>query len=85
MIVRINLSGETEQRLREIAAREGQSLETYLEQLAIASSARGDSGSIPRRTAEEWLAEWRAWVRSHTSNTHIADDSRESIYGDRGE
>ncbi|HEV7222806.1 MAG TPA: hypothetical protein VGN42_08900 [Pirellulales bacterium] len=84
MIVRINLSGETEQRLREIASREGQSLEAYLEQLAVASAA-GSASSAPQRTREESVAEWRAWVASHEHIRHVADDSRESIYGDRGE
>lgn len=81
--VTIQLSEETAKRLREIAARRGQTLDAYLEWLATVS-AGSSSGPPPDQTAEEWVAAWRSWVDSHASNPHVADDSRESIYGDRG-
>jgi hypothetical protein len=83
MSVTINLPAETEQKLREAASRRGQSLEAYLEWLAIHVAGKG-GGPPPDQTAEEWVAQWRAFVESHASNPHVADDSRESIYGDRG-
>lgn len=83
MNVSIHLSEETAGRLRETAARRGQTLEAYVEWLA-AVSAGSSSGPPSDQTAEEWVAAWRAWVDSHASNPHVADDSRESIYGDRG-
>lgn len=33
-------------------------------------------------TAEKWIAEVRAWAASFPQRDHVADDSRESIYGD---
>jgi hypothetical protein len=83
MSVTINLPSETEQTLRHAAVRRGQTLEAYLEWLAVLSAGNG-SGPPPNQTAEEWADQWRAWVASHASNPHVADDSRESIYGDRG-
>ena len=83
MGVTINLPAETERKLREAAARRGETLEAYLEWLATVCAGNG-SGPPPGQTAEEWVAAWRAFVDSHASNPHVADDSRESIYGDRG-
>jgi hypothetical protein len=37
------------------------------------------------RSAEQWVAEWRAWIASHAPVTHFVDDSREAIYEGRGE
>ncbi|HVX12480.1 MAG TPA: hypothetical protein VHC22_14970 [Pirellulales bacterium] len=84
MIVSINLPANTEQRLREAASRRGQTLEAYLEWLAGVSAGNINGPRIDR-TPEEKVAAWRAWVESHAANPHVADDSRESIYGDRGE
>ena len=61
-------------RLREKAARQGQTLEAYLEQLALDSA--GDAATTPA----EWVAAWRAWAAGHYSFPGVADDSRESIY-----
>lgn len=83
MNVNIHLSEETAKQLRETAARRGQTLETYLEWLAAVSA--GNGSGLPQRTPEEKVAAWRAWVESHASNPHVADDSRDSIYGNRGE
>ena len=83
MVVSINLSVDTERKLQEVAKRRGQTLETYLEWLAVTSV--GNGGSAPaEQTAESWVAAWRDFVDSHASNPHVADDSRESFYGDRG-
>lgn len=83
MKVSIDVPSEAEDKLRAAAARRGQTLEAYLEWLAVVSAGNG-SGPPPDQTAEEWVAAWRAFVDSHASNPHVADDSRESIYGDRG-
>ena len=45
----------------------------------------GDATPAPEKSAEEWIAEWRAWVESHPPRTVLADDSRECIYEGRGE
>ena len=35
-------------------------------------------------SADEWMAQVRAWASSFPQTNHFVDDSRESIYGDRG-
>lgn len=35
-------------------------------------------------SAEEWVAEWRVWTGSMPTRPVTLDDSRDSIYGDRG-
>lgn len=84
MSITINLPAETEQKLREAAARRGETLEAYL--ASMAASCAVDVGGPPsEQTAEEWVAEFRAWAASHAPVTHFVDDSRESIYEGRGE
>jgi hypothetical protein len=83
MSVTLHLPPDLERRLREQAVRRSQSLEEYLERLAE-ESLRAES-SAPTLTAEQWVAEWRAWAASHPTLPTVADDSRESIYAGRGE
>ena len=81
MTVTLNLPADTERRLREKAARSGQTLEGYLE--ALAREAAGPApATLP---AEEWATQFRAWVASPRPLPAPADDSRESIYEGRGE
>lgn len=83
MTVTLNLDPETVQRLSERAAARGQTLEGYLNQLAAEPSA-GDL--IPaEQSPAQWIDAWRAWAASHSTLLTVADDSRESIYADRGE
>jgi predicted transcriptional regulator len=84
MTITLQLSPETESKLHELASQSGQTLEKYLERLAEEAAARG-TGRPAERSAEEWIAEFRAWAASHPSSGPIADDSRESIYAGRGE
>ena len=35
-------------------------------------------------SADKWMAQVRAWASSHPQSDRVIDDSRESIYGDRG-
>jgi len=85
------MSADVEQRLRQKAALNGQTLETYLEKL-VEQEAQAETGTSgqPKRSPDEmptdqWIAEFRAWAASHRSLPTIADDSRESIYEGRGE
>jgi hypothetical protein len=39
----------------------------------------------PPVSAEEWVAELRAWAASHKALPFEADDDRDSIYGGRGQ
>jgi hypothetical protein len=86
--VTLQLHPDTERRLREQASRSGQTLETYLQQLAEqAAAAEGSAApsSGAELTPDQWSAEWRAWAASHTHTPGELDDSRESIYAGRGE
>jgi hypothetical protein len=82
MPITISLPPETEQKLREKAARTGQTLEAYLEQLAADSAAAGSAAGLSH---EAWDAQFRAWIASHQPLDTPADDSRDSIYDGRGE
>jgi hypothetical protein len=84
MTVTLNLSPETERRLREKAAGSGQTLEGYLERL-LERDAEAPAGATAPPSPEEWVAQWLAWARSHPTLPQVADDSRESIYAGRGE
>lgn len=46
--------------------------------------ARGPASTQVKLSADEWMAQVRAWASSFPQSDHIVDDSRESIYGDRG-
>ena len=83
----IQLPQETEQKLREKASLTGKSLETYVQEIAerAAKEEAAKSPPPPEMSAEEWIAEWRAFVDSRPIRPVIADDSRESIYEGRGE
>src|SRR5262249_30342899 len=90
--VTIQLPTEIERQLRAAAARSGKSIEAYLQELAFQSAqdstgsqAAREAISVPEKSAEEWITEWRAWVESHPPRTVLADDSREYIYEGRGE
>lgn len=84
MTVTLNLSAEAIRRLREKAARSGQTLEAYLERLAELSTL-AENNTAAERTPEEWAAEWRSWTAGDRTLFTPATDDRESIYADRGE
>lgn len=83
MTITLHLSPEVERRLQEEAARHGRTVEEYVQRLAEQSVSAG----MPPRplSAEEWIAEWRAWAASHKALPYIVDDDRESIYAGCGE
>jgi hypothetical protein len=83
----IQLPPEIEQKLRERASLFGQSFETYLQEVAelAAKEETAKAPPPPPLSAEEWIAEWRAWADNQPVRPVIADDSRESIYEGRGE
>jgi hypothetical protein len=87
MSVVLELAPETERILKDNAARGGQTLEAYLEQLAE-QDAREISSSQDLRSGVpkgQWVAELRTWAASHRAIEKIVDDSRETIYEGRGE
>ncbi len=83
MSITLHLAPDVEQRLREKAARGGQSVEEYI--LRLTGGVLPTESSPGPLTTEEWLAEFKTWVASHANWPTDIDDSRESIYGGRGE
>src|SRR6266568_4999014 len=80
----LQLSPETEAKLREQAAATGRAPE----ELAIEALQEQLSSSSPSAaplSADEWIADVRSWVKSHRRRPHDADDSRKSIFAGRGE
>jgi hypothetical protein len=83
MSITIELPPDIEKTLRQRAADTRQTPE----QFAAFIIEMTMKASIPPKelTAEEWIAEWKAWGASHRPLPHPADDSRDSIYEGRGE
>jgi hypothetical protein len=83
MNITLEFNAEVERKLQEEAARNGLTVEAYIQHLAEQSIAVGPvAHTMP---PEEWVAAFRAWVASHKALPHIADDDRESIYAGCGE
>lgn len=83
MTITLNLTAEVESKLREAAARNGQTVDEYVSRLAEQSVAVAPQGVAASPEARE--AEWRAWAASHQAVPGIVDDDRDSIYAGRGE
>jgi predicted DNA-binding protein len=87
MTLRIELTPETEAKLRNQAAAAGKDMETVAREaiedtLAVQEELDSRQASL---TIERRVAELRAWAASHRKLDYIADDSRESIYEGCGE
>ena len=89
MNVTLKLKAETEQLLKDKAARAGLSLEEYLQALAErdAIPAEGSRDISAPLTPSQWSLEWRTWANSERKlpTGLVIDESRESIYSGRGE
>jgi len=92
MAITLDLPAEAVRLLKEKAARAGQTLENYLQELAKRDvrAANGspsvDSQAVPSALpTEEWVARWYAWAERQLPRAVVLDDSRESIYAGRGE
>ncbi len=83
MSIILRLPQEMERRLQEEAERTGLSLEVFLTRLAEQAVLKGPTTTI--LSSEDWEPLWRAWARDHTARSSWADDSRDAIYGARGE
>jgi hypothetical protein len=93
MTITISLSSQAEATLKERAARTGQDLGTVaselLEQATVQSTQIRSLDPVQARVKQ--AEEWRSLVsslRGHAATlpaNHFIDDSRESIYADRGE
>ena len=84
MTLTIDLSAETEAKLRERACTLDQDVAALVAQ-AIEEKLAAPPANPGRVPAAKWSAEWRAWAASHRTLDNVADDSRESIYAGRGE
>ncbi len=86
MSVTIPFSSEIEALLRKQAAAEGKDVDTFIrEVIEERLAATADAA----KTSEQWIAEFEAWMKRVADRQgslptgYTADDSRESIYGDR--
>ena len=88
MTVTIDLPPAIEAKLREQASSKGAKFEDYLTELAhhwANTNGTAPVSPVDEKTPEQRVADWLAWVDSHSHITAIADDSRESIYEGCGE
>lgn len=87
MTITLSLSAETESRLRDRAAATGKDVPTLIrEAVEEKLSPEGGHTESPSDMAyDRWKITFGQWVDSHRPVRHVVDDSRESIYGGRGE
>lgn len=90
--ITLQLESNVEQTLRESARLRGQTLETYLRQLAEDHARLGADAATPLAPRDNaagpggpWSTEWRAWAAGHAVLPALADDRRESLYDDGDE
>jgi hypothetical protein len=87
-MISFQLRSEIERLLQQKAARRGQSLEVFLQGLAEREAHQPDTAgdsTVETTATDLWVERWRAWAQGHPATAIVADDSRESIYGGRGE
>jgi hypothetical protein len=80
----LHLPPETEAKLKEQAAATGQAPEELALRVLEEQLVTPAQTALPA-SADEWIADIRAWAESHRRLPRDADDSRESIYAGRGE
>lgn len=84
MTLSIDLSPETEAKLREHAAASGKDVTTYareaIEQKLAADDRNRTAPASPRHGDEEWFTGFREWVAAHPPRLLLADDSRDATY-----
>jgi len=86
MTLELQLSSETEAKLRDQAAAAGQDVSAFVLQAVTEKLADTEPRQpIASQNDEEWLKKLRAVIARHPVVTHFVDDSRESIYAGRGE
>ena len=91
MPLTLNLAPETLAQLKAKAARSGQTIERYLQELAereawttngIQPDTKPDAAKM---SPGQWSAAWRSWAAGYPSLPGSVDDSRQFIYSGRGE
>ena len=82
----LQLSSETEAKIRERAAAAGQDVAAFVLQAVAEKLAEAESQPANQSQSDKDWSEWlRAIIELHPVVTHFVDDSRESIYAGRGE
>lgn len=66
------------------ASRE-EALTTAVESLPIKPTLQSKPPFQTKEEADAWVARFRAWTAAQPSKATVIDDSRETIYGGRGE
>ena len=85
MNVNIRLSPEDEDALRRRAESVGQDVETFVANVIVEELAAEQPAIKPSRSHEEFTAKLRRFIERYGVHVSEVDDSRESIYGGRGE
>jgi hypothetical protein len=76
-----NIKPETAERLAAQAKALGISVDEYLRKILPNENLQTANSSL---TAKERAQLWREWTENHSVSGVIANDSRESIYAERG-
>ncbi|KAA1259694.1 hypothetical protein LF1_22310 [Rubripirellula obstinata] len=80
----LDLPPSTEEVLREQAFALGMSLEEFTVKTLTEMAKTATPVSKPHRDHKTWMNDVREWSESHPDTSHFVDDSRDSIYEDRG-
>lgn len=83
MNLTLQLSPETEAKLKEHANLTGRTVEELALE-ALQDKLSSDASGAPQLSVEEWTRQFDAWVEGLPSRNPHFNDSRESIYPDRG-
>jgi hypothetical protein len=87
MTVTLELKPEIEARVTALAARQGISVEKYIQSVIEGLASLDEETSYKSMTPDEWAREFEEWVNGHDYITAppLTDDqiSRESIYRER--
>ena len=76
---------ETAEMIAAEARGRGLSVDDFLKSLLPGTNGEAGKPLYQTATPEEWVQAFHQWAASHAVLPVIADDSRESIYRDRGE
>jgi uncharacterized protein (DUF1778 family) len=86
MTLELQISANLEAQLRQQAAVTGQNVADFVIK-AVEEKLAESNAQNPESAANDtdWMAKLRELIELHPVVTHVADDSRESIYAGRGE
>ena len=84
MNVSVNFPAEIENSLRRRAAAFGQDVESFVRTVVTESLETSDGLPVRSASPSEFAKRLDSWISLHPVLDHAIDDSRESIYSDRG-